>query len=100
MAAGRMTARGQMSPMQYGLAGPRGAPSWGAGYKKALIEQANRRLTMVNFISQLPIETNTVDLDPGCEGCLGPARSAHHRPPAMRMTSRRCASSSTSRRRY
>ena len=61
---GRMTARGQMSPIQYGLAGAHGAPSWGEGYKKALIEQANRRLTMVNFISQLPVETNTIDLDP------------------------------------
>ena len=76
---GRMTARGQMSPMQYGLAGPHGAPSWGAGYKKALIEQANRRLTMVNFISQLPVETNTVDLDPELKDAWGL--------PAMRITS-------------
>jgi choline dehydrogenase-like flavoprotein len=75
---GRMTARGQMSPMQYGLAGPHGAPSWGAGYKKALIEQANRRLTMVNFISQLPVETNTVDLDPDLKDAWGL--------PAMRIT--------------
>jgi choline dehydrogenase-like flavoprotein len=76
---GRMTARGQMSPIQYGLAGPHGAPSWGAGYKKALIEQANRRLTMVNFISQLPVETNTVDLDPEVKDAWGL--------PAMRITS-------------
>ncbi len=76
---GRMTARGQMSPMQYGLAGPHGAPSWGAGYKKALMEQANRRLTMVNFISQLPIETNMVDLDPDVKDAWGL--------PALRITS-------------
>src|ERR1700761_898771 len=76
---GRMTARGQMSPIQYGLAGPHGAPSWGAAYKKALIEQANRRLTMVNFISQLPVETNTVDLDPEVKDAWGL--------PAMRITS-------------
>ncbi len=75
---GRMTARGQMSPIQYGLAGAHGAPSWGAGYKKALIEQANRRLTMVNFISQLPVETNTVDLDPDVKDAWGL--------PAMRIT--------------
>ncbi len=68
---GRMTARGQMSPIQYGLSGPRNAPSWGAGYKKALIEQANRRLTMVNFISQLPLETNMVDLDPEAKDAWG-----------------------------
>src|SRR6202012_3449062 len=47
------------------------APSWGAGYKKALMEQANRRLTMVNFISQLPVETNTVDLDPEVKDAWG-----------------------------
>jgi len=76
---GRMTARGQMSPIQYGLAGPHGAPSWGAGYKRALIEQANRRLTMVNFISQLPVETNMVDLDPEVKDAWGL--------PAMRITS-------------
>jgi choline dehydrogenase-like flavoprotein len=76
---GRMTARGQMSPIQYGLGGAHGAPSWGAGYKKALIEQANRRLTMVNFISQLPVETNTVDLDPDVKDAWGL--------PAMRITS-------------
>ena len=68
---GRMTARGQQSPIQYGLSGPRNAPSWGAGYKKALIEQANRRLTMVNFISQMPIETNMVDLDPDMKDAWG-----------------------------
>ena len=68
---GRMTARGQQSPIQYGLAGPRNAPRWGAGYKKALIEQANRRLTLVNFISQLPLETNMVDLDPEAKDAWG-----------------------------
>ncbi len=68
---GRMTARGQQSPIQYGLSGPRNAPSWGAGYKKALIEQANRRLTMVNFISQLPVEANMVDLDPEMKDAWG-----------------------------
>ncbi|HJR56041.1 MAG TPA: GMC family oxidoreductase [Rhizomicrobium sp.] len=76
---GRMTARGQMSPIQYGLAGPRGGPSWGAGYKKALIEQANRRMTLNNFITQLPLETNMVDLDPDTKDAWGL--------PALRITS-------------
>src|SRR5437764_267325 len=31
---GRMTARGQQTPIQYALGGPRNAPTWGAGYKK------------------------------------------------------------------
>lgn len=76
---GRMTARGQESPIQYGLSGPHNAPSWGAGYKKALVEQANRKMTMVNFITQMPVETNTVDLDPDVKDAWGL--------PAMRITS-------------
>src|SRR5665213_2893029 len=75
---GRMTARGQMSPIQYGLAGPHGAPSWGAGYKKALMEQTNRKLSMSNFISTIPVETNRVDLDPDVKDPWGL--------PAMRIT--------------
>ena len=75
---GRMTARGQQSPIQYGLSGPHGAPHWGAAYKKALIEQANRKLAVTNFISQLPVETNMVDLDPDVKDAWGL--------PAMRIT--------------
>ena len=68
---GRMTARGQQSPIQYGLAGPHDAPSWGAGYKKALREQTNRKLTVTNFITQLPVESNRVDLDPDVKDAWG-----------------------------
>jgi choline dehydrogenase-like flavoprotein len=75
---GRMTARGYTSPIAYGLSGPHGAPSWGAGYKKALLEQANRKLYIANFISQMPLETNTVDLDPEVKDAWGL--------PAMRIT--------------
>jgi choline dehydrogenase-like flavoprotein len=75
---GRMTARGQQSPIQYGLGGPHDAPSWGAGYKKALREQANRKMTITNFITQLPLETNRVDLDPDLKDAWGL--------PAMRIT--------------
>ena len=76
---GRMTARGFVMPMEYGLRGPRNAPSWGAGYKKALIEQANRRMDVSNFITQMPVETNVVDLDPEMKDAWGL--------PAMRITS-------------
>ena len=75
---GRMTARGFTMPMAYGLSGPRNAPSWGAGYKKALIEQAFRRMDVSNFITQLPVETNMVDLDPELKDAWGL--------PAMRIT--------------
>jgi len=75
---GRMTARGFTTPIEYGLGGVHNAPSWGAGYKKALIEQANHKLNVSNFISQLPVETNTVDLDPDVKDAWGL--------PAMRIT--------------
>jgi choline dehydrogenase-like flavoprotein len=74
----RMTARGQQSPIEYGLGGPHGAPSWGADYKKALAEQTNRKLSMANFISTIPVESNRVDLDPDVKDPWGL--------PAMRIT--------------
>jgi choline dehydrogenase-like flavoprotein len=74
----RMTARGQQSPIEYGLAGPHGAPRWGVAYKKALIEQANRKMLMSNFISSIPVESNRVDLDPDVKDPWGL--------PAMRIT--------------
>jgi choline dehydrogenase-like flavoprotein len=75
---GRMTARGQQTPIGYALGGPHDAPTWGAGYKKALIEQANRKMTITNFITQMPLETNFVDLDPDVKDAWGL--------PAMRLT--------------
>jgi choline dehydrogenase-like flavoprotein len=69
---GRMSARGQQSPIQYALAGPRGVTSrWGAEYKKALREQANRKLTILNFTTQMPLESNRVDLDPSVKDNWG-----------------------------
>ena len=76
---GRMTARGFTSPIAYGLGGVHGAPSWGVAYKKALIEQANRKMSIANFITQMPVETNCVDLDPEVKDAWGL--------PAMRITS-------------
>jgi choline dehydrogenase-like flavoprotein len=75
---GRMTARGQEEPIQYGLQGPHGAPKWGREYRQALREQANRKFTIASFITQLPLETNTVDLDPDVKDAWGL--------PAMRLT--------------
>jgi len=75
---GRMTARGQESPIQYALTGPHGAPGWGAGYKRALEDQANHKMTITNFITQLPVESNRVDLDPDVKDAWGL--------PAMRIT--------------
>ncbi len=75
---GRMTSRGQEEPIQYGMHGVHGAPTWGAEYKTALREQANRLMTIASFITQLPLETNTVDLDPDVKDAWGL--------PAMRIT--------------
>ena len=76
---GRMTARGQEQPIQYGLQGLHGAPSWGAEYKRALREQANRKMVIASFVTQLPLASNRVDLDPEVKDAWGL--------PAMRITS-------------
>ena len=78
---GRMTARGYQTPLDLGLNGlsPE-APRWGAGYKKALREEANHRMTVSCFVTQLPLETNRVDLDPDVKDEWGL--------PAMRITSK------------
>ncbi|MCM3879821.1 MAG: GMC family oxidoreductase [Vicinamibacterales bacterium] len=77
---GRMTARGFDTPINYALRGllP-GAPRWGAGYKKALQEEATHKMTVSCFVTQLPLETNRVDLDPEVKDDWGL--------PAMRITS-------------
>jgi choline dehydrogenase-like flavoprotein len=77
---GRMTARGFDTPISYGLNGLQpGSPRWGAAYKKALREEANHKMTVACFVTQLPLETNRVDLDPDVKDDWGL--------PAMRITS-------------
>jgi choline dehydrogenase-like flavoprotein len=76
---GRMTARGYQTPYDLGLNGlSPDTPTWGAGYKKALREEANHRMTITSFVTQLPVETNRVDLDPDVKDAWGL--------PAMRIT--------------
>ena len=77
---GRMTARGYQTPLDLGLNGlsPE-APRWGEGYKKALREEANHRMTITSFVTQMPLATNRVDLDPDVKDDWGL--------PAMRITS-------------
>jgi choline dehydrogenase-like flavoprotein len=76
---GRITARGYQTPLDLGLNGlsPE-APRWGAGYKRALREEANHRMTTLSFVTQMPLETNRVDLDPDVKDEWGL--------PAMRIT--------------
>ena len=77
---GRMTARGFDTPISYGLRGLQpGSARWGALYKKALLEEANHKMQVSCFVTQLPLETNRVDLDPEAKDSWGL--------PAMRITS-------------
>ena len=77
---GRMTARGFDTPINYGLRGLQpGAARWGALYKKALVEEARHKMQISCFVTQLPLETNRVDLDPEAKDDWGL--------PAMRITS-------------
>ena len=77
---GRLTSRGYATPISYGLGGlSPGTPRWGAGYKQALRDQARHRMTVNCYTTQLPLETNRVDLDPKEKDEWGL--------PAMRITS-------------
>ena len=76
---GRLTSRGFDTPISYGLNGLQpGSARWGAAYKKALLEEANHKMTVSCFVTQLPLETNRVDLDPEVKDEWGL--------PAMRIT--------------
>jgi choline dehydrogenase-like flavoprotein len=77
---GRLTSRGFDTPISYGLTGLQpGSPRWGAAYKRALREEANHKMLIACFVTQLPLETNRVDLDPEAKDDWGL--------PAMRITS-------------
>jgi choline dehydrogenase-like flavoprotein len=77
---GRMTSRGYYYPIAMGLNSlSPGQPRWGAGYKRALREEAQHRMNISCFTTQLPLETNRVDLDPDVKDAWGL--------PAMRITS-------------
>jgi choline dehydrogenase-like flavoprotein len=77
---GRMTSRGYYYPIAMGLNSlSPGSPRWGAGYKRALREEAQHRMNINCFVTQLPLETNRVDLDPDVKDAWGL--------PAMRITS-------------
>lgn len=77
---GRLTSRGYRTPISLGLGGlSPDSPRWGAGYKQALRDEANHRMDISGFVTQLPLETNRVDLDPTVKDDWGL--------PAMRITS-------------
>ena len=51
--------------------------AWGAEFK-ALIEAMPRAMVVATHGTSLPLESNRVDLDPGAQGRVGPARDARH----------------------
>jgi choline dehydrogenase-like flavoprotein len=69
---GGIDARFNFYPIGFALAGlPPDAPRWGAGYKKALKENYNRTVTILTHTTCLPIESNTVSLDPEAKDVWG-----------------------------
>jgi choline dehydrogenase-like flavoprotein len=77
---GRMTSRGQDSPISFGLRGlSPGSPRWGKAYKQAIRDESRHTMTVACFVTQLPLESNRVDLDPEVKDDWGL--------PAMRITS-------------
>jgi choline dehydrogenase-like flavoprotein len=77
---GRLTSRGHDTPINYGLRGlSPGSPRWGKAWKQAIREESRHKMTVACFVTQLPLESNRVDLDPEVTDAWGL--------PAMRITS-------------
>ena len=69
---GGIDARFNFYPIGFALAGlPPDTPRWGAGYKKALRENYNRTVTILTHTTCLPLESNSVSLDPETKDAWG-----------------------------
>ncbi len=76
---GGMDARLEAYPVEYALFSmPPGTPKWGAGFKRSLQEHYNRQLMILTHLTTLPLESNTITLDPEVKDAWGL--------PAMRVT--------------
>jgi choline dehydrogenase-like flavoprotein len=76
---GGMDARLESYPVEYALfSTPPGTPKWGAGFKRSLQENYNRQLMILTHLTTLPLESNTITLDPEVKDAWGL--------PAMRVT--------------
>ena len=72
-------------PIIFALGGlPPGSPTWGEGFARALAEQFSRTMFFGTHGTSLPLEANSVTLDPSLEGRLGPAVHAGHLPGSSR----------------
>jgi choline dehydrogenase-like flavoprotein len=69
---GGIDARFEFYPIGFALGGlPPDAPRWGAGFKKALQENFNRSVTIFGHTTCLPLESNTITLDPDTKDAWG-----------------------------
>ena len=69
---GGIDARFEFYPIGFALNGlPPNTPPWGAGFKKALKENFNRTVTIFTHTTCLPLESNTVSLDPEVKDAWG-----------------------------
>jgi choline dehydrogenase-like flavoprotein len=76
---GGMDARLEAYPVEYALfSTPPGTPKWGTGFKRSLQENYNRQLMILTHLTSLPLESNTITLDPEVKDAWGL--------PAMRVT--------------
>ena len=74
-----MNASGNTPPINFALGGlPPDTPRWGSDFEKALKEDFNRTLTVMGFLTCLPVESNNITLDPDVKDAWGL--------PAMRVT--------------
>jgi choline dehydrogenase-like flavoprotein len=65
-------ARFDFYPITFGLGGlPPDAPTWGSDYKKMLGHYFTRTMTALSHATSLPMEHNTVDLDPTVKDAWG-----------------------------
>lgn len=62
---GGIDARWQYNPIWFAMSGlPHDAPTWGAEYKRMLKEYFNYTIDVNGHTTQIPMESNCIDLDP------------------------------------
>jgi len=69
---GGLDARFEFYPISFAMnALPPKTPRWGAGFKRALSENFNRSVTIFGHTTCLPLESNTISLDPDVKDAWG-----------------------------
>ena len=69
---GGIDARFEGYPISFALNGlPPGTPRWGAGFKKTLSENFTRTVNVFSHTTCLPVESNSISLDPGLKDAWG-----------------------------